>query len=162
MISLKPMTQAQFDAYLESAVPEYALAHIEAGDCTPDRALEKARADYVILLPAGLKSENQHLFSIFANGDPEPIGMVWFEMRDDDGRKSAFIYDFRIDESQRGKGYGKETLARVDEKVKSMGARSVSLNVFGHNQRARSLYEKHGFKVSSLWMRKVFGARQEP
>lgn len=156
------MTQSAFDAYLDRAVPEYAQAHIEAGDCEQDRAMEMARADYVALLPAGLKSEGQFLYSIHASGAMEPIGMVWFELRERDGRKSAFIYDFHIDASQRGKGYGKETLARVDDLLRSMGARWVSLNVFGHNRRARALYEKHGFKVTSMGMRKVFAARQEP
>lgn len=162
MITLKPMTQSEFDEYLDRAVPEYAQAHIDAGDVDPSQALERARDDYVVLLPAGLRTEGQHLFSVCVAGNPRPIGMVWFELREHDGRKSAFIYDFRIDESQRGKGYGKETLARVDERLKSMGARYVSLNVFGHNHRARALYEKHGFKVTSLGMRKVFAARQEP
>ena len=156
------MTQAQFETYLERAVPEYAQAHIDAGDCDPEDAVERARGDYVSLLPAGLKSENQFLYAIFANGRGEPIGMVWFEMRDNDGRKSAFIWDFRIDESQRGKGYGRETLARIDEHLKALGARWVSLNVMGHNQRARSLYEKHGFRVVGIGMRKVFAARLEP
>ena len=162
MISLEPMTQAQFERYLEMAVPEYAQAHLAAGDCDPDRALEMARADYVALLPAGLKSDDQHLFSIRVAGKPAPIGMVWFELRESAGRKSAFIYDFRIDESQRGKGFGRSTLARVDEQLKSMGARSVALNVLGDNHRARALYEKHGFRVTGIGMRKVFAARQEP
>lgn len=162
MITLRPMTQAQFEAYLERAVPEYAQAHVEAGDCDAHLALELARADYVSLLPAGLKSEDQYLFTINAPGRVEPIGMVWFELRDRDGRKSAFIYDFRIDESQRGMGFGKATLARVDEELKAMGARSVSLNVMGHNHRARALYGKHGFRVTGIGMRKVFAARQEP
>ena len=162
MITLEPMTQQQFEEYLERAVPEYAQAHVDAGDCDPDLALELARADYVSLLPAGLKSEDHYLYSIKAPGRAQPIGMVWFELREREGRKSAFIYDFRIDETQRGKGYGKATLARVDERLKSMGARSVSLNVMGHNHRARALYEKHGFRVTGIGMRKVFAARQEP
>lgn len=156
------MTQAQFERYLERAVPEYAQAHVEAGDCDPDTALERARADYVSLLPAGLRSEDHFLYAIHAPGEPEPIGMVWFELREQDGRKSAFIWDFRIDESQRGKGYGKDTLMRIDEQLEALGARHVSLNVLGQNQRARSLYEKHGFRVVGIGMRKVFAARQEP
>ncbi|MGE5093723.1 MAG: GNAT family N-acetyltransferase [Betaproteobacteria bacterium] len=162
MITLKPMTQAQFDDYLERAVPEYAQAHVEAGDCDPDDALQRARADYVALLPAGLRSENQFLYSIHAPGQAQPVGMVWFEIREQDDRKSAFIWDFRIDPSQRGKGYGKDTLMRVDEHLRALGARYVSLNVLGQNHRARALYEKHGFRVTGIGMRKVFAARQEP
>ncbi|HET9651179.1 MAG TPA: GNAT family N-acetyltransferase [Usitatibacter sp.] len=162
MIILQPMTQAQFEGYLERAVPEYAQAHVEAGDCDPDTALERARADYVSLLPAGLKSENHFLYAIHAPGEAAPIGMVWFELREQDGGKSAFIWDFRIDEPQRGKGYGKDTLMRIDERLRALGARYVSLNVLGQNHRARALYEKHGFRVVGIGMRKVFAARQEP
>ena len=161
MISLRPMSQPEFDDYLERAVPEYAQAHLDNGVPDRARALERAKGDYLSLLPAGLKSDSMHLLSICAAGRERPIGMVWYEMREDDGRKSAFIYDFRIDEAERGKGYGKETLARIDERLRSLGARSVGLNVLGHNQRARALYEKHGFKVESIAMRKVFAARQE-
>jgi ribosomal protein S18 acetylase RimI-like enzyme len=156
------MTQPEFEAYLDRAVPEYARAHVDTGEFDRDEAMERARGDYAALLPAGLESEDQHLFSIRAAGRAEPIGMVWFELRDRGARTSAFIYDFRIDESQRGKGYGKATLARVDDKLRSMGARWVGLNVMGDNHRARALYEKHGFRVASIGMRKVFAARQEP
>lgn len=161
MISLRPMTQSEFDDYLERAVPEYAQAHLDNG--VPDRAsaIERAKGDYLALLPAGLRSEAMHLLSIRAAGRARPIGMVWYELRDDDGCRTAFIYDFRIDEAERGRGYGRETLARVDEQLRALGARSVGLNVLGHNQRARALYEKHGFKVESITMRKVFAARQE-
>jgi ribosomal protein S18 acetylase RimI-like enzyme len=148
------MTQAQFERYLERAVPEYAQAHLEAGDCEPDRALELARADYVSLLPAGLASEGQFLYGIHLPGESGPIGMVWFELIEREGRRSAFIYDFHIDAAQRGKGYGKAALARLDERLVAMGARFVSLNVMGHNHRARALYERHGFEVASLAMRK--------
>jgi ribosomal protein S18 acetylase RimI-like enzyme len=162
VITLEPMTQAQFESYLERAVPEYAQAHVDAGDCDADTALDRAREDYVSLLPAGLASEDQHLFVIRAEGEPEPIGMVWFALREDGGGKSAFIWDFRIDESKRGKGYGRATLERIDEQLRAMGARWVGLNVMGHNHRARALYEKHGFRVTGIGMRKVFAAGEEP
>jgi hypothetical protein len=68
VITLEPMTQSQFETYLERAVPEYAQAHVDAGDCDPARALDRARGDYVSLLPAGLKSESHYLFAIHAAG----------------------------------------------------------------------------------------------
>jgi ribosomal protein S18 acetylase RimI-like enzyme len=162
MITLKPMSQAHFQRYLDELVPEYAQAHIASGDAEPATALDRARGDIVSLLPVGLATESQHLLSVFAGGLAEPVGAVWFELRERDGRKAAFIYDFRIEGGQRGKGYGAEALTRVDEKLRALGARQVSLSVLGDNTRARSLYEKHGFRVSGILMQKVFAARQEP
>jgi ribosomal protein S18 acetylase RimI-like enzyme len=161
MITLEPMSQAHFRRYLDHLVPEYAQAHVASGDGEPATALERARGDIVSLLPEGLATEDHHLLSVFADGIAEPIGAVWFELRERDGRKSAFIYDFRIDAAHRGKGFGARTLARIDETLKSMGAHHVGLSVLGDNVRARSLYEKHGFRVSGILMEKAFGARRE-
>ena len=162
MITLKPMSQAHFQRYLDELVPEYARVHVTHGDAEPATAVERARGDIVSLLPIGLATEDQHLYSVYAGGVAEPVGAVWFEVRERDGRKSAYIYDFRIDDAQRGKGFGAEALARVDEKLRSMGARTVGLNVLPGNARARELYERHGFRVSGIVMQKVFAARQEP
>jgi ribosomal protein S18 acetylase RimI-like enzyme len=162
VITLKPMSQAQFQRYLDELVPEYAQAHVAGGDEEPATAIERARADIVSLLPGGLGTDGQHLLAAFAPGIGEPIGAVWFEVRDRDGRKSAFIYDFRIDRAQRGKGYGAGTLERVDVTLRSLGVHSVGLSVLGDNVRARSLYEKHGFRVNAILMRKVLAARGQP
>lgn len=61
---LVPMTQSEFDSYLERAVPEYAQAHIQAGDCEPGEALILAQADYASLLPVGLATPGHHLFTL--------------------------------------------------------------------------------------------------
>ena len=144
------MSQAHFQRYLEELVPEYAQAHVASGDAEPATAMERAHGDIVSLLPGGLATEDQHLLSVFAGGIAEPIGAVWFELRERDGRRSAFIYDFRIDPAQRGNGYGAETLTLVDETLRSLGVRHVGLSVLGDNVRARSLYEKHGFRVGGI------------
>lgn len=161
MITLEPMSQAHFCRYLDHLVPEYAQAHVAAGDREPATAIERARGDIASLLPEGLATEDHHLLSVIADGIAEPVGAVWFEVRERDGRKSAFIYDFRIDAAHRGKGYGGATLARIDATLMDMGACHVGLSVLGDNVRARSLYEKHGFRVSGILMEKAFARRRE-
>jgi RimJ/RimL family protein N-acetyltransferase len=155
MIRLVPMTRAEFDRYLERAVPSYAEAHIKAGDCDPEEALALAKADYDSLLPQGLATPRHHLFSIRGDASGEPLGILWFEAREKRGRRSAYIFDFEIDAAHRGKGYGAATLRALDELAASMGIGRISLNVMGWNHGARALYERMGFHVAGIGMTKV-------
>ena len=149
MVKLMPMEQAVFEAYLEEDIQRYAQAHVEAGNWEPSQALEKSRKEHQQLLPDGLESRNQYLFSIIDASD-QKLGILWVNI--ENGR--AFIYDFRIDEAQRGKGYGKQALMALDEKLKSMNVESVSLHVFGDNFIAQELYKKMGFQITGIHMKK--------
>lgn len=153
MIVLVPMTEAEFATYLAGAVRSYADAHLKAGDVQPDDALSRAQADYDELLPAGLRSPNQHLYSL-AHDTLGTIGMIWFEFRDRNGRKSAFLYDFEIRAYLRGQGHGRRALELFEEKLRELGAESVRLNVFGYNHAARALYEKMGYEITGIGMKK--------
>lgn len=66
MVRLVPMTQAEFERYLEHAIEDYARAHVKAGDGDLAEMLVASKADYDSLLPEGLASKNQHLFSLRA------------------------------------------------------------------------------------------------
>ena len=149
MVKLRPMEQADFEAYLEEDIQRYAQAHLEAGNWEPSEALEKPRTEHQQLLPDGLESKNQYLFSIIDASD-QKLGILWVNI--ENGR--AFIYDFIIDESFRGKGYGKQALVALDEKLKSIEVQSVGLHVFGDNFIAQELYEKMGFQITGIHMKK--------
>lgn len=150
-----PMTAQRFARYLELAVPEYAQAHLKAGDCEPEEALALAQADYDSLLPEGLATAGHRLLSICLDGREEPIGMFWFELREKGVRKSAFIFDFQIDPDWRGKGYGAATLHAFDAMAATLGVQRINLNVMGWNHGAKALYEKQGFHVAGIGMTKV-------
>lgn len=161
MVQLEPMSEAQFRSYLETAVHEYAQVHIKAGDCAPEHALALAQKDYQELLPEGLQSKNQFLFSVH-DGAPdktESIGMIWFAVKDGRAGRSAFIYDFSIREHLRGKGYGKKVMEKIEDLVQEMGIDRVNLNVFGYNHTARALYEKMGYQITGIGMTKILGRR---
>jgi ribosomal protein S18 acetylase RimI-like enzyme len=154
MIELAPMTSAEFSRYMETAVADYADAHVKAGDCEPAEAYTLAKADYDSLLPDGIATAGQHLYSARLPGQAEPVGMVWFELRERRGKKSAYIFDIQIASSHRGNGYGKTLLQRAEEAAAAMGAERMSLNVMGWNHAARTLYEKAGFHISGIGMTK--------
>jgi ribosomal protein S18 acetylase RimI-like enzyme len=155
MVRLLPMTQAEFLRYMETAVKEYAQAHIDAGDCDAEDALTLAQADYDRLLPEGLRTKDNYLLSIHAGDSGEPIGLIWFAVRQLVKKKSAFIYDFAICPEFRRKGYGAETLREVETVIAGMGIGRIGLNVMEWNHAARALYETLGYRVTGMGMSKL-------
>lgn len=150
MVKLVKMTQEDFVPYLERGIREYAEDHVRNGNWTAEEALEKSRKQFQDLLPEGVNSKDQFLYSIVDEEINNKMGLLWVQVRG----QNAFIYDFLIDEEFRGKGFGKQALTAMDEELKSMNVQSVGLHVFGDNTNAQELYKKMGFQITGLHMKK--------
>jgi ribosomal protein S18 acetylase RimI-like enzyme len=146
MITLEPMQQEDFDRVLESEIRGYAADHVRNGNWPEEGSLERSRKQFETLLPDGVQTPNQYLWSL-KDGE-QKIGFIWVQVRDG----KAFIYDFLIEEEFRGKGYGKQALAAMDEKLVSINVESVALHVFGDNVTAQELYKKMGFEITGIHM----------
>lgn len=153
MLHLVPMTEAEFATYLANAVRDYAAAHARAGDVLPEEAVARAQKDYDELLPDGLHSKDDFLFTL-THDALGAIGMIWFELRERRGAKSAYLYDFVVREDLRGQGYGRRALGLVEAKLRELGVGRIGLNVFGYNHAARALYEKMGYQITGMGMMK--------
>lgn len=151
MVKLEPIQQEDFDRFLERGIREYAEDHVRNGDWPAEGAIERSRKQFEHYLPDGIHSVNQYVWSIIDDHN-QKIGVLWVQVRE----QKAFIFDFIIDEAFRGKGYGKQALMAMDEKLQSMKAESVALHVFGDNVAAQELYKKMGFEVTGIHMRKHF------
>lgn len=136
--------------YLERGIREYAEDHVRNGNWSAEEALERSKKEFEQLLPEGVNSQDQFLFSIVDETDDNKTGLLWVQVKD----QKAFIYDFIIDESSRGKGYGKQALVALDEKLKSIEVQSVGLHVFGDNITAQELYKKMGYQITGIHMKK--------
>ena len=154
MVHLGPMTETELQAYLEPAIAEYAAEHVKAGRWSPAEALEESRKEITQLLPDGLKTAKQHLFSIRDDSGAN-LGMLWFAVRERGASRSAFIYDVRIDEPFQRRGYATQAFQALETLARDMGITAISLHVFGHNMAARALYEKLGFVTTNLSMTKT-------
>ena len=64
-----------------------------------------------------------------------------------DGKQIAYIYAFRVKEQYRGIGLGSKLLKIIEHDLYSQGIHYVTLNVAKDNNRARALYERHGYKI---------------
>jgi len=148
MVKLEPLQQADFKRFLEHEIRGYAEAHVRNRNWPEDGAVERSRREFESLLPDGIHSKDQYLWSI-TDGDRK-VGVLWVQVKD----QKAFIYDFVIDEAVRGKGYGKQALSTMDEQLKSMNVDSVALHVFGDNIVAQELYKKMGYQITGIHMKK--------
>lgn len=150
MVKLVKMLQSEFEPYLERGIHEYAADHVRNGNWTAEESLEKSRKQFQELLPEGVNSKDQFLYSIIDEATNNKMGLLWVQVKG----QNAFIYDFLIDEAFRGKGFGKQALTAMDEELKSMNVKSVGLHVFGDNVNAQELYKKMGFEVTGMHMKK--------
>jgi len=118
----------------------------------PERARSKAVDDVERLFPGGEPSPDQLVFVIEADG--EPVGNLWLADRDDSFQRAVFVYDICVDESQRGKSYGRAAMVFAEEEARRRGHDRVALNVFGGNEVARSLYRSLGYDENAVSMSK--------
>ena len=100
MVRLVPMTENEFEAYLDQTVPKYAAENVRAGYWSEEGALERSRKIYLNLLPRGVETENNYLFHIQTEESGEKVGVVW--IKHEVPRPHGFIFDIRLDETQRG------------------------------------------------------------
>jgi ribosomal protein S18 acetylase RimI-like enzyme len=154
MIQLKPMTEAEFQSYLAGLIDDYGQEHVTSGNWRAEEAAEKSAAEIQGLLPEGLATPEQHLFSL-KNEDGLSVGMLWFAVTERGGKRGAFIYDVRVYDQFQRRGYATQAFQALEALVREMDLAAISLHVFGHNTAARALYEKLGFVTKSVFMAKT-------
>lgn len=153
MISLAPMTEAEFAAYLEKTIPQYAREKVQAGNWPEEGALERSRKEYEHFLPQGLHSEGHFLF-LLENEAGEKVGWLWYGWLKQAKPGLAFIFDFEIYEQFRRRGYATQALAALETHARAQGVTTLELHVFGFNTPARELYKKAGYLETNVNMAK--------
>ena len=154
MVTLIPIEQDDFEAFLEHEIVEYAQDKVKSGNWLAEESLEKSRAEFMSLLPDGPQTKDQFVFTILDEQSPQKLGVLWVQVKLDEPRRRAFICDFVIEPQFRGQGFGKQALQALDKKLGEMNVESVSLHVFAYNTTAIALYEKMGYSVTNLYMDK--------
>jgi RimJ/RimL family protein N-acetyltransferase len=157
MVQLLPMTPAEYESWLANKIRAYADEKAQAGSWEAADALERSAEEHRELLPDGLATKDNHLFTIWAEGEagagPVAVGILWLAAPPWKP-PLAFVYDFIIFERYRRRGYAGPALQALEDKVRSLGLDTIGLHVFGHNHAARALYEKAGYEVTDVNMAK--------
>jgi GNAT superfamily N-acetyltransferase len=151
-VSLLPMPQAVYDRWRASTVREYADEHVKAGNWPEVGAEDRAEAQFRELLPDGLATADQRLWSI-RDGEGEHVGILWVGPRPS-LPGALWIWDIAVEPEARGRGYGQAALEALHEWAREQGYERVGLHVFGANEVARRLYRRVGYLETDVVMEK--------
>lgn len=154
MIVLRKMHQEEFSAYCDYFITDYSQEIALNYDRTIEDAIMMAEQDLLRSFPDGVESNGQTLLCIETNiaDQTVSIGYLWYVINIEE--QTAFICDFYISESYRGKHYGKRAMSELEKRLSSHGIHQIKLRVAYHNKRAFALYEKIGFVVTGFNMSK--------
>ena len=127
------------DDYAEDLVRDYGMS------------ADKARAQAVAEIDGHLSAEH----SVFViEVEREPIGHLWLVDRRDAYEPTLVVYDIDVDESYRGRGYGKAAMVFAEEEARRRGLTRIALHVGARNDGARNLYRSLGFEENEVAMSK--------
>lgn len=152
MLTLKKMNEKEYNMFLKRSISSYAIDNIKSGNWTAEEANEKSLQDHLKLLPHGLVTPNHYLYMIEQDG--ETVGSIWYEFKVQSPLGIAFLFDLYVKEPFRNRGIGFEVMKLFEKEALNLGAKCISLHVFGSNLVAKKLYEKLGFKITNINMSK--------
>jgi GNAT superfamily N-acetyltransferase len=104
--------------------------------------------------PGGQPASGQYVFDVHY-GAGRPVGYLWIGRSHGNDLAAWWVWDIAIDDVERGKGLGRETMLLAEKFAKSHGARTLGLSVFGFNTVARRLYETLDYDTTSITMLKT-------
>lgn len=151
-ITLDPMTEDEFAAWLLPNVRMLAEENVRCGRWAPEEALQMAKTEATIMLPYAVHTKGQLLYTVRDAASGTAVGSLWITLQPKANKPEAYIYDVIVHEDVRGKGYGRATMLAAVARARELGAHSVGLHVFGHNTAARELYKSLGFAETNIQM----------
>lgn len=158
MVTLRKMTQDEYDAWRSASIAAYATEHVRAGNWTAEEAPEEARKAFEHYLPNGLDTEGHYVCAIISESSGEKVGHLWYCVEPTKAGPRLFIPDVGIDESHRRKGYATAALKELEREAARLGTSGIRLHVFGSNTAARKLYAGLGYAETDVQMVKALSA----
>lgn len=154
MVALRPMTDQEFETYIERLIPGYAQEHVRAGSFPEADAENIARQEVMSLVPEGVHTTDHYLYVIEDEPGGNAVGVLWFARQTRGATTIAFVYDIEIDEQFRRRGYASQAFGLLEDRVRELGLSTISLHVFGSNTAARDMYRKLGYEEKHVVMAK--------
>jgi len=152
---LRPLRDDELPAFIARGREGYARELVAQAGFEREAAEQKTETDWSQLFPDGSVLPGHHLFAVEDADSGEVVGDLWWAERDGEEGKIAFVYSIEIHESARGRGFGRQTMLLLEDDVRTKGLPRISLNVFGGNAVARSLYTKLGYAERAVFMSKA-------
>ncbi len=148
MLESRPMTAVELVGFLASHTAVYAEdIQVHAGWTAAD-AEAKAKRDMEAMFPGGALQPGHAVLVLELDG--ERIGELWVR----DAERGLWLYWVFVIPERRGQGLGRAAMEIVEQIARERGHSNIELNVFGGNERARSLYGSLGYGEEAVVMSK--------
>src|SRR5258708_1393920 len=129
-VKLVPMTASEYADFLATANRRYAQEKVEAGAWPPEDALRLSEESHRQLLPDGVVTKDNYLYSIIDAANGTNVGFLWFAVRREEAAPYIYIYQFEIAEPFRRKGYGTQAFHELEQKAVVLCLMRLALHVF--------------------------------
>ena len=149
MSTLRPMTASEYADWFEQSITGYAADKILSGQWTPEESLDLTRKELAGLLPLGLETPGNSLFTV-VDSQAIAVGMLWFAVKKRFGADIAYVFNVSIRPERQREGHAARAFLALEEEVLRLGLSGIALHVFGHNDAARALYAKLGFRPTNI------------
>ncbi|RZA07427.1 MAG: GNAT family N-acetyltransferase [Proteobacteria bacterium] len=153
-VFLRPMSTEEYAPWAAQSHEEYARDKRTQG-LSEEEANAVAEKSMRTLLPQGPSSPDQYVSVVVDSISQEVVGSLWWGVQRESKEPLAWIYNIRIDEKNRGLGYGRAAMIAAEAEVKAKGFTRFGLHVFGYNLPARKLYQSLGFAEINVVMHKA-------
>lgn len=150
------MTTGEYPEFFRDAVDSYTDDLVRNVRLSPEAAHERSSATVANLLSDALATPGHRI--LVAEDDGARIGHLWLARQATPAGEIVYLYDIAVNEEFRGHGYGRRLMELLESETSEMGLSRIELNVFGHNDHARSLYESLGYTEMSRQLFKELGA----
>ena len=152
--SLRPLTDEETSEFIAWQLEHYVEERVRSGE-RPDSARWIASEQSRVLFPEGVPADGHLLFRVL-DDEGTAVGMLWIGPQQPARQPDVFwVFYVQVEEGHRGEGYGRLAMELAETEARSRGASELGLNVFGHNQVARHLYESMGYTATSINMKKT-------
>lgn len=156
---LRPMTEAVFTRWYTHAVAQYARENVASGRWPAEGAPARAEEGFHRLLPQGLATPDQHLFTLHTAGDGGAeagveVGILWLAVTAHPGGRSGYVYELEVWPEHRRRGHARGAFAALEVLARGLALDDIGLHVFAHNTAAQALYRSLGYETTGLNMRK--------
>ncbi|MGE5337002.1 MAG: GNAT family N-acetyltransferase [Gemmatimonadota bacterium] len=158
MTVLVPMTEAEYAEFVAQTVVAYAADKVASGEWLPHESLALAQKVFDELLPQGLATPGNHLFTIRPRRDLAAVGRLWFAVQERAGKRIAYVYDVGVQPQHQRQGHASGAFFALEAEAARLGLSGIALHVFGHNAAAQAMYVKLGFHVTDINMYKPVGS----
>ncbi|MGN7410750.1 GNAT family N-acetyltransferase [Sporosarcina sp. SAFN-010] len=153
MIKLSNLDEVEFIRYKEFMISDNAEKITQNFNLTAEQALEESKMMMDDMFKDGLATEGQCVHKVIHADSNEHLGLLWYSVIPE--INGAYLYHILIDENHRGKGFGTNTIEKLQDTLKEQGIKSIGLSVFGKNEGAYRLYKKLGYLNTRISMEKT-------